>query len=86
MKYIVRWRQAAEDDLLNLWLDSSTDREDIARVALEIDRRLKIDAHLQGESREDRRRILFVEAYAVTFEVYQGEGIARVLAIWRAHS
>jgi len=83
VKYFVRWRQAAEDDLLSLWLNAPADREEISRISQAADRLLERDAHLQGEAREGRRRILFVEGFGVTFDVYQNEHIVRVLGIWR---
>jgi hypothetical protein len=81
MKYTVVWSREAEDDLAELWLEADIRAEFAA--AQEIDKELNEDAHLQGERRYERFRVLFSDPVAVDFEVKVDDRIARVLAIWR---
>jgi hypothetical protein len=47
MKYTVTWTGSADQELADLWIRSS-DRNAISLAAFEIDRILRIDAHLKG--------------------------------------
>jgi plasmid stabilization system protein ParE len=82
MRYTVLWSPDAEGDLASIWL-AATDRADVTAAGDRIDVLLREDAHLQGESRHGRLRILFVLPLAVDFEVLEDDRIARVLTVWR---
>jgi hypothetical protein len=55
----------------------------VAAAGDEIDAILREDAHLRGESRQGRVRILFIAPLAIDFEVVQDDRVARVLTVWR---
>jgi hypothetical protein len=82
MKYTVVYRPSAENQLAELWT-SGLDRQAIARAADEIDARLGTNPHLEGESRSETTRILFVEPLAVLYEVSEADRMVYVLKAWR---
>lgn len=70
MKFVVRWKQDALDDLAAMWLDAgSWDRRRITTSAREADRVLRRGPYGASESRDGDRRILFVAPLAITFRV-----------------
>lgn len=84
MKFSVRWKELALDDLTAIWLRAdSTSRVKITGAAREVDRLLQNDPALQGESREGDRRIMFVAPLAVSFRVLERNSIVHVLRIRR---
>ena len=83
MRYTVLWSPDAENDLAAIWLDAS-DRSAVTAAGNQIDALLRQDAHLQGESRYGRLRILFIPPLAIDFEVIHDDRIARVLTVWRS--
>ncbi len=82
MRYSVLWTPDAENDLASIWVVADN-RADVTAAGDEIDAILREDAHLKGESRHGRLRILFVAPLAIDFEVMQDDCIARVLTVWR---
>ena len=84
MKFTVVWSCEAEDDLAELWLDAET-RAEIVAAAREVDDALREDAHLLGERRYSRFRVLYSDPLAVDFEVKVEDRIVRVIAIWRPY-
>lgn len=82
MKYSVLWAPDAENDLAAIWL-SAADRAAVRAAGDQIDALLKTDAHLRGESRQDRVRILVVRPLAVEIEVNPDDRTARVVTVWR---
>ena len=82
MTYTVLWAPAAERKLAELWMDASRRRE-LSDAANAIDLRLGAAPLDEGESREKGRRILLVPPLAVTFEVFPGDCLVRVLHVWR---
>jgi plasmid stabilization system protein ParE len=82
MKFTVIWSPDAENDLAEIWL-AANDRPDVTAAGDRIDALLQEDAHLHGESRRDRCRILFVSPLAIDFEVIAEDRVARVLTVWR---
>ena len=82
MKYTVVYRPSAQNRLAELWTEGP-DRQAITRAADEIDRRLGNDPQLQGESRTETTRIVFVEPLAILFEVSEADRMVYVLKIWR---
>ena len=83
MRYTVLWSPDAENDLAAIWLDAN-DRNAVTAAGDQIDAFLHQDAHLQGESRHGRLRILFIPPLAIDFEVIHDDRIARVLTLWRS--
>ncbi len=83
MRYTVLWSPDAENDLAAIWLDAN-DRTAVTAAGNQIDALLHQDAHLQGESRHGRLRILFIPPLAIDFEVIHDDRIARVLTVWRS--
>ena len=83
MRYTVLWSPDAENDLAAIWLDAN-DRIAVTAAGNQIDAFLHQDAHLQGESRHGRLRILFTPPLAIDFEVIHDDRIARVLTVWRS--
>jgi plasmid stabilization system protein ParE len=82
MKYAVVWSPDAENDLAAIWVDA-TDRAAVTAAGDELDVILREDAHLKGESRHGRVRILFLAPLAIEFEVRRDDRIARVVFVWR---
>jgi hypothetical protein len=82
MKYTVIWSREAEDDLAELWLDADK-RAEITTASQLVDSELREDAHLLGERRYGRFRVLYSDPIAVDFEIRVEDRIARVLAVWR---
>jgi plasmid stabilization system protein ParE len=81
MIYTVLWSPDAENDLAAIWLHAD-ERSVITAVGNEIDRLLRRDAHLQGESRGADLRVVVVPPLTVDFEVNEGDRTARVLTVW----
>jgi hypothetical protein len=82
MDWAVLWSSDADDKLAALWMDESI-RADVTKSANEIDRRLRSNPNIEGESRPNSRRVLFVAPLAVTFEVLPNHRVVRVLDVWR---
>ena len=82
MTYTVLWVPAAEGELAELWMDAPR-RRDVSDAANAIDERLRTAPAEEGESREHGRRILLVPPLGVTFEVFPGGRLVRVLDVWR---
>jgi hypothetical protein len=78
MKYAVVWSPDAENDLAAIWVDAA-----VTAAGDELDVILREDAHLKGESRHGRVRILFLAPLAIEFEVRRDDRIARVVFVWR---
>ena len=68
--YRVRWARTAKDELTALWLqaDSAT-RQAITAATHQIDQALRTNPLNQGESRDEARRIMFVDPLALIFRV-----------------
>jgi hypothetical protein len=82
MKYTVVWIPTADDELATLWMKSK-DREVVTSSANEIDRRLRLNPHQQGECRSQGRRILLVPPLGVVYRVNDDDRLVRVLHVWR---
>jgi hypothetical protein len=82
MIYTVAWKPIAEQRLTNLWI-AGPDRQSITNAANRIDQLLRRDPDQQGESRDAKRRILFVPPLAVLYRVEEGDRIVHVLDVWR---
>ena len=80
MRFTVVWSPQALDELTELWL-SSPNRGAIQNATDEIDRRLKVDAHIQGRPFFEER-ILAVMPVAVTYSVSIDDRLVRVLQVW----
>ena len=82
MKYHIRWKDLAIDDLTAIWLSAtSSERRVIASAAKETDRLLESRPDLAGESRDDDRRIIFVAPLAITFRVDVASAEAQILRV-----
>jgi len=82
MRYSVRWKPNAEQQLAQIWLDAS-DRAAITSAARRIDLRLERKPTDEGESRGDGRRILFETPLGVRYRVIADDLRVEVLEIWR---
>ncbi|MCE9555668.1 MAG: hypothetical protein K8T91_20150 [Planctomycetes bacterium] len=82
MKYTIRWRTAAEEELAKIWL-SAHDRAVITQAAREIDRVLEFEPESVGESRPHGRRVTHVAPLGVTFQIFPAQRIVRVVEIWQ---
>lgn len=80
MLYTVLWKASAQKRAAELWL-ASTDRTRLTQAINAVDRRLRTDAHLAGESRSETERILFIRPIAVTFEVRMLDRIVNVTSV-----
>ena len=82
MIFTVTWKPTADDELADLWL-KGPDRAAITAAANAIDALLRVDPHLQGESRADGTRVLFQPPLGVRFEVNEQDRVVEVLKVWR---
>jgi mRNA-degrading endonuclease RelE of RelBE toxin-antitoxin system len=85
MRYSVRWKPNAEQQLAQIWLDA-TDRPVITKAAHEIDRRLQENPEDEGESRTGDNRVLFETPRAARFRVIPDDWRVDVLGVWRFQS
>jgi len=81
MTWKVVWKAEAERQLAVLWT-AARDRSRMASAAYEIDLQLQTDPNEQGESRDERRRILLVPPLAALFTVRAERNVVVVVAIW----
>jgi hypothetical protein len=75
--------QTAMAPLKETW-DQADDslREAILEASRQVDQQLHIDPHQQGESRDDKTRILFQAPLAVIFEVDEARKLVVVVRAW----
>ena len=86
MIYTVVWRPAAENQLADLWINSSDQRE-VSKAADEMDNRLRHNPQAQGESRASENvRILVIEPLAALFEISDADCLVAVLKVWRSRA
>lgn len=81
MKYRVTWDPNAFRDLVRAWKTANQPDSGI-RAFDEIERLLSDDAELQGESRDDDRRLLIVPPIGVVFRAKPDLGEALILDAW----
>ena len=85
MKYSVRWREEASDELASIWLKSAPDeRRKVTAAADAIDKALGSRPTQCGESRSEVRRIFFIEPLVVIFQLSEPDRTVNVLQVWRA--
>lgn len=82
MNYSVIWLPDAEQELADLWLNS-TDRGALTNAAAVLDQLLERDPANEGESRPNDRRILFAPPLAAIYRLYPSERRVDVLHVWR---
>ena len=82
MNYSVIWLPNAEQELADLWLNSS-DRGAITRAAAVIDQLLERAPETEGESRPNGRRILFASPLAVIYRIDPDQHQVSVLHVWQ---
>lgn len=80
MTYAVIWTRPALQQFLDLWT-SAADPDAVDAAATRIDQTLSLDAHQQGESRQDDVRILFDPPLAALFVADASLGIAHVVSV-----
>ena len=78
--YQVRWMDAATDALAEIWLQSDN-RNAITEAVNAIDRRLRSDPDLVGESREGAVRIAFFPPLIVRFRVSIEDRVVSVVTV-----
>jgi len=81
MKYTVVWKPEAERKLTELWL-AAANRSAVTKAADRIDRELRYDAHIKGESREEPTRVLLIPPLGVFFRVDAPDRKVSVLTVW----
>lgn len=80
----VRWKQSALNELAALWLAADSEIRTAINTAVQsIDELLRLDPEGEGESRPNKRRILFVAPLGVLFRVRVEQSVVRVLQVWR---
>ena len=79
-QYTVTWWEAADDELLRLWLDSS-ERSRVTVASREIDRLLSARAETIGEEVHEGLRALEVDLLRVQFSVEVPNRIVRVWTV-----
>lgn len=84
MKYRLRWKHSALEDLTEMWTDAtSLDRTAITSAVHVIERELLLLADRAGESRSGTERIIFHAPVAVLFEAGEKLPDIFLLQIWR---
>lgn len=81
MNYRVAWDPVAFRDLRRAWIAAGQPESGI-RAFEAIERVLRTDAHLQGESRAGDRRILVELPISVIFEARPDVGEVLILDAW----
>lgn len=81
MSYTVRFLPDAEQELAELWMDSSK-RDSVTQAAHRIDKQLMRDPEQLGESRSQDCRIFFEPPLAVLFRVLVGSQLVEVVHLW----
>lgn len=80
--YRLRWSRRAMDELADQWIQGdSSARDRITAAVFTVERRLRLDAAHEGESRESGRRILFEPPLAVTFRVERDGDTVSVIQV-----
>ena len=82
MRYTVAWEQAAEDELILIWMNA-VDKEAVRDAADQIDPILAVDPETKGEEFYGDR-LLVVAPLSVTFSVLPDDRLVKVLSVWRA--
>jgi hypothetical protein len=80
MRYTVTWHPSAEQELADIWLES-TDRNEITQAANSLDHLLSSDPLTQGEEFYGDR-ILVVLPIAITYTVSEPDRSVRILQVW----
>jgi hypothetical protein len=79
----VRWLDEADDQLAAIWMRvDSEKRRAVTEATNAIDRELKSDPFRQSESRENKRRVLFVPPLGIFFSVDTKRRVVRVVRVW----
>jgi hypothetical protein len=79
----VRWQESALNELTTLWMGANSIlRQGITAASNQTDQRLQTDPLGEGESRPERRRILFNPPLGITFRVEEDEQTVSVLRVW----
>lgn len=81
MKYRVLWDDDAFHNLRRAWIAANEPEAGI-RAFDAIEQALSVDAHLQGESRDQGVRILIEPPIGVIFDARQDVGEVLVVAAW----
>lgn len=79
-RYTVIWWQAAEDELLRIWLDSS-ERSRINESVLEIDKLLSSRADTVGEASHEGLRMLEVDALRIQYSISEEDCLVKVWTV-----
>jgi len=80
MRYKLRWKKSARDQLTNEWRNAA-DRNAATLASHVIETTLAAAPHLQGESRAGNDRFWVVEPLTVTYEVRDADRVVRILRI-----
>lgn len=84
MKFDLRWKKIARDELAQIWLDADSEtRKQISRSChlLEVD--LRKNPLQVGESRPGNRRIGFESPLGIIFRVSEEQRMVKVLHVWK---
>ncbi len=79
-RYTVLWREDVQNDLAQLWLQS-TRRQQISTAADQIDAELLIDAHLKGQAVAGGGKAISIPPLVARFRVDDGDRKVYVEAI-----
>jgi hypothetical protein len=82
MRFTVTCKPSAEQELAQLWLNGR-DRPAITAAANAIDALLRVDPQVEGESRPDGTRVLFMPPLGVRFEVHDQDRLVEIVKFWR---
>jgi hypothetical protein len=80
MKYTVTWTKSADLELAAIWLGSS-DRKAVSSTALEIDRILRIDAHLKGTELSEGLRVVNLPPLRFLFSANEADRVVEIAVV-----
>jgi hypothetical protein len=81
-RYTVVWPESLEDELAEVWLES-TDRNEVTSAVASIDKQLAVDATEQGDELSEGLRALLVPPLKVLFTVRESDRIVEVVRVRR---
>lgn len=83
MRFTIRWREAALNDLATAWLKAdASQRAAITGAVYSIEQGLKDRPDQKGESRPEGERIMFSAPIGILFHVEEQDCLAIIEQVW----
>jgi hypothetical protein len=85
MKYTVVWKPAAENELAAIW-NTASDRAAVTAAADAIEKSLRIDPVLRGETNTATTRVMIESPLLVKYKIFDDDRLVRILTVQRVPS